>query len=581
MWKKGPKQLYAKLFYRYSIMIICIVLILVIYFLSATRSKILETNLDYMKMMTEKAMSYLEESKDAVDTINRDFYQSETVLKDLLAYFRMNDEEYQAYRLNAYMSLGALEYAGFDNFIEKIIPAYPNITSIELNNYENDRMIQFQKDGKRYPGNQTKGSKQRIQEENLAANGKFGFVKELRNPVNMESVGNLVVYFQAAEFLNIREYYHLGEILVYNQNKIIVYQSEDGDMDYFFKGEQEGKADEDVLSSYVNKAEYNGYTVLSYLDKGEAVKIPLSVLLTVLGVGVLLIALGEWGVRSYLLRLNIRLNSILDGMSSVMTGDLSVRLQADADGDELDVIAGNYNEMCQKLERYIQKSYLAEIQQKNAELEVLQSQINPHFLYNTLEAIRMKAICNKDRDVAKMLYSMAVIFRSQVKDEDIITVVQELHYCKKYMELFEYRYPSKFTYEIDCPEELMGYPIMKFLFQPVIENYFIHGIRSEMEGNLMSVRVEKEGEALLIHVEDNGRGMTPKELEKRNQELITPKVDAEKSIGLKNVNTRIKALYGPEYGLYLFPRQEGGLHVLMKVGLGEKKANEESNAGRG
>ncbi len=100
--------------------------------------------------------------------------------------------------------------------------------------------------------------------------------------------------------------------------------------------------------------------------------------------------------------------------------------------------------MCRKLDAYIQKSYLAEIEKKNAQLQALQSQINPHFLYNTLEAIRMKAICNGDRDVGKMLYSMSVLFRSQLKDADWITIGQELDYCKQYLELFEYRYNGIF-----------------------------------------------------------------------------------------------------------------------------------------
>ena len=141
--------------------------------------------------------------------------------------------------------------------------------------------------------------------------------------------------------------------------------------------------------------------------------------------------ISEFLVNYYLKRVSARLNRILDGMTQVMGGDLTVRLAAEKNGDELDVIACHFNEMCEKLDLHIQKSYLAEIDQKNAEMSALQSQINPHFLYNTLEAIRMKAICNGDSEVGKMLYSMAVTFRSQLKEADIITLAQELHYCKK------------------------------------------------------------------------------------------------------------------------------------------------------
>ena len=99
-------------------------------------------------------------------------------------------------------------------------------------------------------------------------------------------------------------------------------------------------------------------------------------------------------------------------MNEVTTGNLKVRLNVEHTTDELDMIAANFNNMCEELTLYIQKSYLAEIERKNAQMQALQSQINPHFLYNTLEAIRMKAICNGDREVGKMLYSMVGLFRS-------------------------------------------------------------------------------------------------------------------------------------------------------------------------
>ena len=141
-------------------------------------------------------------------------------------------------------------------------------------------------------------------------------------------------------------------------------------------------------------------------------------------------------------------------MNQVTTGDLSVRLKYQKKGDELDMISENFNEMCSRLQLYIQKSYLAEIERKNAQMQALQSQINPHFLYNTLEAIRMKAICNGEREVGKMLYSMVTLFRSQLKEADVITLGQELDYCKQYLELFEYRYQGQFQSKVECPVEV-------------------------------------------------------------------------------------------------------------------------------
>lgn len=226
---------------------------------------------------------------------------------------------------------------------------------------------------------------------------------------------------------------------------------------------------------------------------------------------------------------------------------------------------------------HIQKSYLAEIEQKNAEMAALQSQINPHFLYNTLEAIRMKAICNGDQEVGKMLYSMAVTFRSQLKEADIITLAQELHYCKKYLELFEYRYPKKFQSRVDCPLEYMNVPIIKFVLQPIIENYFIHGIRMRDEDNCIQITVEKREEDFVIIVEDNGRGMSEEEIQTKNQQLMENKMDKRKSIGIANVNRRVKAVYGSAYGLRMEQVKTGGLRVILRFKPQEGEENEKGN----
>ena len=313
--------------------------------------------------------------------------------------------------------------------------------------------------------------------------------------------------------------------------------------------------------------------------------------------------IGIFFVDYYAKRFAGRVEAILDAMNQVTTGDFQVRLETGKKEDELDMIADNFNGMCEKLELYIEKSYLEEIERKNAQMQALQSQINPHFLYNTLEAIRMKAICNGDREVGKMLYSMVVLFRSQLKEADVITLGQELDYCKQYLELFEYRYQGCFRSEVECPAELLSLPIIKFVLQPVMENYFIHGIERERQDNLVQVRGEKKGDTLFLYVKDNGRGMDPEKLAQMNRELRENakaerqngenprnKPESEKgrepqeqagtkkrneSIGIHNVNRRLKAVYGEKYGIYLEAVQPKGLMVVLMA-----KAEEDAGKDR-
>lgn len=564
---KNKKPLFQKLFYRYTAILICIVAVLVLYFISATKSRVQATNIDYMKMMNEKATDYLKQCADNTGYINADLYQSSGVFEDLLNYMRLESEEYQKYRLDQYMASPLLSYEGFDDYMEKVMQSYPSITHIELASYEQGRITDCYPNGKNYISNEVKTRIAEAADENLTRDGEFSYVREIRDPVTMQSVGCMIISFQSEEFEEIQRYYSQAELFIYNKSGKVVHKSY-ADMDeHDLLDAIETDSDENYLRAYIQKTDVAGYTVYSYMNKQKASRLPLTAFLAIIGLGLLAVAAGELCVHYYLRHLEKRMEVIVSGMDQVMTGDLNVRLPVDLNGDELDVIAGHFNEMCVRLDRYIKKSYLAEIEQKNAELSALQSQINPHFLYNTLEAIRMKALMNGDREVGKMLYSMAVIFRSQIKEADVITVVQEIHYCKKYLELFEYRYAGKFTSEVECPEELMNYPIIKFVLQPLIENYFVHGIRTEEDGNIIRIWVEKAEDDLLIHLEDNGRGMTEEELDETNRKLRENPEDTRNSIGLQNVNRRIKAVYGEEYGIKLGKSQMGGLHVTVRAGI--------------
>ena len=366
--------------------------------------------------------------------------------------------------------------------------------------------------------------------------------------------------------------------MVYNEAGTVVFDSSgeypvDGIM-----AADDGGTLEQFLGAYAEKTQTGQYHTVSYLEKKKASELPFSAGLMILAVGVAALVLGEVFVRYHLRRLANRLDRILGGMTRVMEGDLKVRLPAERNGDELDVISQYFNEMCVNLEEHIKKRYLAELEQRNAEMAALQSQINPHFLYNTLEAVRMKAICSGDREVGKMLYSLAVTFRAQIKEADVITLAQELYYTKKYMELFEYRFPGQFQVILECPEEYLKIPVIKFVLQPVIENYFIHGIRMKEKDNFIRISVEK-GQDVRIVVEDNGNGMDEKELEAKNRELEEDVLEKRASIGVANVNRRLKAVYGKEYGIRMEARPGGGLRVVLCFRLeeGEDNCNEESN----
>ena len=474
MEKKGSKQLYNKLLFIYTAVIASVVLALMFSFWNSTRNRYLERNQEYLHRMHEEAVEYINDCRDISTYLHEELYKSNMEMNDLLHYLTDNPEKYQEYRLDTYSQYKLLDYNGIEDFSATAFEAYPTLKRLAFVSYSKGDLTSFNGSQSIYHREDGGVALEQIKNGNLAESGEFSFLKEIRDPLNMQNVGAMIVTFHAKRFGNILAAYNLPELIVYNESGTLIY---DSCPDCTVEEIENAEELEEKLNAYIQSTNLESYHIICYLKKAKASEIPFSIMIMIAGVALAVFFVSEFLVHYYLKHVSARLNGILDGMTQVMGGDLTVRLVAEKNGDELDVIASHFNEMCEKLDLHIQKSYLAEIEQKNAEMAALQSQINPHFLYNTLEAIRMKAICNGDSEVGKMLYSMAVTFRSQLKEADIIKYAQELHYCKKYLELFEYRYPNQFKSSVDCPLEYMQVPIIKFVLQPIIENYFIHGIR--------------------------------------------------------------------------------------------------------
>lgn len=577
--KQGPKQLYRKLFGIYTAIILGVVVILAVFFCIVSKFRVKEANLEKMYRLKGEATAYLEQCAQTADHIQNELFRTQTVLEDLLYYFRNDTETYLSNRLERYAKMDSLTYNGFDTFTENILKANEDIVHIDYLSYERGELTACYPGNKSYKNVQRESYIEQIKNGNLANDNEFSFLKEIRDPgaqdgEMLQSVGCMLVTYASDRFETFMEGQDWPEIVVLGSRGSLVADSAGKYTPQELMAADDNGRLEELTSSYTARESVGDYTVYVFYDKALATRLPWTLFLMILGAAVIVFSLGVVLVNLYLRRLALRLDYILDGMHKVTVGNLDVRLQVNEKGDELDLIGANFNEMCGQLDRYIQKSYLAEIEQKNAEMEVLQNQINPHFLYNTLEAIRMKAIINKDRDVAKMLYSMSVIFRSQLKDDNVIILVQELHYCKKYMELFEYRYTGKFSFQIDCPEECMNLPVIKFIVQPILENYFAHGIRSELEGNWVHIYVEAERPVLKIHVVDNGIGMTDEDLEQMNRRLRENTDNSRKSIGLLNVNRRLRAVYGNDCGVTLAHGEDGGLHVTLTAEMGDTNGME-------
>lgn len=575
---RTPRQLHRKLFYTYMLVVVLVAAGLTWFSIKAIQMRNYQVSRENSQRIHREAVDDISDAEEISGYLHGQIYQSEIVMQDLQSFLVDDSETYIKKRLDHYAESNSLQQENIFDFVENGFSAYKHMKRVEIVSYAKRDITYCFAGDKVYSGRKDDSRLDAVLNDEIGTEKELSFRKEILSTEERLPLGCLVFVFDTTSLDHLMKNQKKTELLIRDQDGKAIWSSKEYPEEAFEEAEKEGRL-EDYTGSFVEKETVGSYQIYTMLNKKLASQINFWTLGAAVGLGLLLVFTGELLVSWYLKRLNHRLVMILDGMEQVMKGNLTQRLLVNEKGDELDMISDRFNEMCRQLDLYIQKSYLAEIEQKNAEMQALQSQINPHFLYNTLEAIRMKAITNGDREVGKMLYSMAVTFRAQLKEKDVITLAQELHYCKKYLELFEFRYQNRFHAEVDCPLELLQCPIIKFVLQPLIENYFIHGIRMEASDNQVKIWVEKKEERLLIHLEDNGRGMTEKEIQEKNELLKKNVYEKQSSIGLSNVNRRVKAVYGPEYGVYIKQSQSGGVCVTLEIRYEEGTINENSDAG--
>jgi two-component system sensor histidine kinase YesM len=246
-----------------------------------------------------------------------------------------------------------------------------------------------------------------------------------------------------------------------------------------------------------------------------------------------------------------KLKEIENAMKLVGSNNLTYRIPITDPSDEFEEIAVKFNRMCDELQQTIEREYISEIKKKNAELASLQAGINPHFLYNTLEVIRVKAVDSGSGDVAKMIVTLANLYRMIVRDDTFISIRKETMICDMYMDLFSYHYENSLDYEMNMEPRINEYGIPKNLLQPIIENYFVHGIKDIFFANQFKVRGFLIDGDICFIFENNGQGINKEELEEIRRNIEAVKPEAESGYGLLNIQKRIRLVYGEPYGIKL------------------------------
>ena len=233
----------------------------------------------------------------------------------------------------------------------------------------------------------------------------------------------------------------------------------------------------------------------------------------------------------------------------VSEGDFLARATVDTN-DEVAVLADSVNIMTESIEGFVSKIKEDESKMRRADLRLLQEQINPHFLYNTLDTIVWLIEGNDSDKAVNMVMSLSEFFRLVLsKGKEYITIQEEEMHIRSYLEIQQVRYRDILEYEIHIDPQLYRYQILKLTLQPLVENSLYHGIKyKRAKGNIIVTGTMSDGK-IRLKVEDNGVGMDPEELSNLQNEITKPCKDTGKGFGLANVNERIRMNFGAEYGM--------------------------------
>ncbi|WP_227871812.1 sensor histidine kinase [Paenibacillus bovis] len=244
---------------------------------------------------------------------------------------------------------------------------------------------------------------------------------------------------------------------------------------------------------------------------------------------------------------------------------------------EINVVVASFNHMVKRVEELIERVKISSVSEKNAELHALQSQVNPHFLYNTLDMIYWMLDEKGNDRLGEVVLSLSHMFRysSHWEGNAEVTLREEVEQIRHYLNIIQMRLEDRLTVEIDIDEQWMNLPVPKMLLQPVIENAVKHGLEAQKSG-LLTVRAVPDAKYLNIRVQDNGAGMPPETLMRLRRSLDTytaePAGEGESTgirqgIGMQNLHQRLKYMFGDEYGIGIESVQDEGTTITLRLPL--------------
>lgn len=313
--------------------------------------------------------------------------------------------------------------------------------------------------------------------------------------------------------------------------------------------------------------QYYIYYQTRYMDKvtdtlQDQIRRFMVVCSVLIGVLIIVVAVSAVMIVSGIIQPISQLNQATE---KIAQGDFNARAQADSE-DEVAELAVSFNKMAGSMQSLIDKVKEDERKMRKADLRLLQEQIQPHFLYNTLDTIVWLIESNEPDEAVTMVVTLSDFFREILsKGKEFISIKEEEKHISSYLQIQEMRYRDILEYDIQLDQVIYKYQILKLTLQPVVENALYHGIKYKRAKGCIHIHGEKEGDIIRLTVRDDGVGMDEDELEQLRQQIEKPCQETEKGFGLANVNERIHMYFGPEYGMKIQSQKGKGTTVEIVI----------------
>lgn len=259
-----------------------------------------------------------------------------------------------------------------------------------------------------------------------------------------------------------------------------------------------------------------------------------------------------------------RLKKLNVEMTGLESGNLNANLPITTEKDEIEEIYHNFNGMVQEVQRLMQEHYQLGKEVKMAEVRALQAQINPHFLYNTLDLINWISMDYGAEEIGTLTWNLARFYRLSLNHgKSLISIGEEVEHVEVYVNIENYHFDNAISLEVDVPEELKSYACLNIILQPFVENAIVHGIAEKPDIESCEIRIcaRREEQDIVFSVQDDGPGVDVKEMQKETQQDIRT---AQHGYGVRNINFRLKLCFGEKYGV-TYLESEKGTHVEIKI----------------